>query len=52
MDNEKYINKEEAPENGSMANNLEEVKILGEQMDRMNTNQELKEKGLQPDPAQ
>lgn len=52
MDKEKVIHKDYVPENSSMAKNLEEVKALGQQMEQMNTNQELQEMGLQPDPMQ
>lgn len=51
MDKEKTVHQKE-PVNGSMANNLDEVKALGKQMEEMDTNQELEEQGLQPDPAQ
>ena len=42
----------EKAENGSMAPDLEDMKQLGKDMDRMKTNQTLKEEGLVPDPAQ
>lgn len=38
--------------NGSMAPDLEEMKELGKSMDKMKTNQELNEKGLESDPIQ
>ncbi|OZI10583.1 hypothetical protein [Bacillus sp. FJAT-42315] len=38
--------------NGSMASDLEEMKLLGKQMERQRTNQELKQKKRQPDPVQ
>lgn len=40
------------PENGSMATNMEEVKQLGKQMDRMRDNKELEEDNRVSDPAQ
>ncbi|MFJ7827739.1 hypothetical protein [Psychrobacillus sp. NPDC096623] len=40
------------PENGSMATNMEEVKLLGKQMDRMRDNKELEEDNRVSDPAQ
>ena len=40
------------PENGSMATNMEEVKQLGKQMDRMRDNKELEEGNRVSDPAQ
>lgn len=40
------------PENGSMATNMEEVKKLGKQMDRMRDNKELEEDNRVSDPAQ
>lgn len=38
--------------NGNMANNLEEVKRLGKEMEGMSTNEELGKEGLQADPEQ
>ncbi len=40
------------PENGSMANNMDEVKTLGKQMERMRDNKELEEDNRVADPAQ
>lgn len=40
------------PENGSMATNMEEIKLLGKQMDRMRDNKELEEDNRVSDPAQ
>lgn len=40
------------PENGSMATNMEEVKQLGKQMDRMRDNKELEEDNRVSDPVQ
>ncbi|MGB3102754.1 MAG: hypothetical protein WBB56_12675 [Psychrobacillus psychrotolerans] len=40
------------PENGSMATNMEELKQLGKQMDRMRDNKELEEDNRVSDPAQ
>ncbi|AWB45981.1 hypothetical protein DCC85_18600 [Paenibacillus sp. CAA11] len=39
-------------ENGSMVNDLEDMKILGDDMNEMNTNEEDEQKGLRPDPEQ
>ncbi|WP_203364101.1 hypothetical protein [Bacillus sp. REN10] len=38
--------------NGSMATDLEEMKLLGKQMERQRTNQQLKQNKRQPDPVQ
>lgn len=38
--------------NGSMVTNMEDAKYLGEQMDYLRTNEELKEFGWIPDPIQ
>lgn len=38
--------------NGSMAPDFEEMKELGKSMDKMKTNQELNEQGLESDPIQ
>lgn len=38
--------------NGNMANNLEEVKRLGKEMEGMSTNEELGKEGLAADPEQ
>lgn len=40
------------PENGSMANNMDEVKTLGKQMERMRDNKGLEENNRVADPAQ
>ncbi|MGM0864108.1 MAG: hypothetical protein ACQEWF_05405 [Bacillota bacterium] len=40
------------PENGSMASDMEEMEQLGKQMDKLRTNEELKEDKKQPDPVQ
>ncbi|WP_370296712.1 hypothetical protein [Rossellomorea marisflavi] len=45
-------NHEQEPENGSMAGNMEEMEQLGKQMERLRTNEELKEDKKQPDPVQ
>lgn len=51
--NKKSSEKNDVPENSSMAKNMEEVKELGREMDRMLTNKELKEeKDLDSDPKQ
>lgn len=38
--------------NGSMVNDMEDLKRLGKEMDEMDTNSEDKEKGLENDPKQ
>ncbi len=48
---EKHITNSE-PENGSMAQDFEEVELLGKQMERLRTNEELKDDKMQPDPVQ
>ncbi|MBD7945511.1 MULTISPECIES: hypothetical protein [Psychrobacillus] len=45
-------NLKNGPENGSMATNMDEVKTLGKQMERMRDNQELEEDNRVSDPAQ
>lgn len=51
--NKKASEKNDVPENSSMAKNMEEVKELGREMNRMLTNKELKEeKDLDSDPKQ
>ncbi|TMU88293.1 hypothetical protein FGG79_09400 [Bacillus sp. BHET2] len=40
------------PKNGSMANDMEEMEQLGKQMEKLRTNEELKEDKKQPDPVQ
>ncbi|WP_409295003.1 hypothetical protein V1498_17470 [Peribacillus sp. SCS-26] len=40
------------PENSSMARNMDEMKILGSQMENMRTNEELSRRGRHPDPVQ
>ncbi|MFD3262036.1 hypothetical protein ACE3MQ_25875 [Paenibacillus lentus] len=39
-------------ENGSMVNDMEDLKQLGEDMDEMSTNSEDEAQGLTPDPEQ
>lgn len=39
-------------ENGSMVNDMEDLKQLGEDMDEMSTNSEDEARGLKPDPEQ
>ncbi|MNJ52059.1 hypothetical protein D3C77_473780 [compost metagenome] len=39
-------------ENGSMVNDMEDLKQLGEDMEEMSTNSEDKTNGLKPDPEQ
>jgi hypothetical protein len=46
------LDKNYEPDNGSMANDMEEMEQLGKQMDRLRTNEELKEDDKQPDPVQ
>ncbi|WP_170110139.1 hypothetical protein [Peribacillus acanthi] len=49
----KDIKKEKVPENSSMAKNMEEMKELGKEMERMKTEKELeKETGKNSDPDQ
>lgn len=38
--------------NGTMVRNLKEMKESGKIMERMKTNQQIKEEGLEPDPKQ
>ncbi|MBB3108531.1 hypothetical protein FHS18_000559 [Paenibacillus phyllosphaerae] len=42
----------ETAQNGSMVQDLDDLKRLGHDMERMRTNQELEEDGLVPDPKQ
>ncbi|HET7656691.1 MAG TPA: hypothetical protein VFK37_00235 [Bacillales bacterium] len=46
--------KEEAekPENSSMAKDEKEMERLGKEMETMDTNKQVKEKGQRPDPEQ
>ncbi|PFG07287.1 hypothetical protein [Bacillus sp. es.034] len=46
------LDKNDEPENGSMAHDMEEMEQLGKQMDKLRTNEELKEDKKQPDPVQ
>ncbi|MCA1056578.1 hypothetical protein LCM10_16380 [Rossellomorea aquimaris] len=46
------LDKNYEPDNGSMAHDFEEMEQLGKQMDRLRTNEELKEDDKQPDPVQ
>lgn len=39
-------------ENGSMVNDMEDLKQLGEDMDEMSTNSQDEARGLKPDPEQ
>ncbi len=53
MKKNKYeIDKNDEPKNGSMANDMSEMEELGKQMDKLRTNEELKEDHKQPDPVQ
>ncbi|WP_199738074.1 hypothetical protein [Falsibacillus albus] len=52
MNNEKKNSKKPEEKNGSMASSMKEVKQLGRQMEKHRTNEEVKEKGKQPDPVQ
>ncbi|WP_313894736.1 hypothetical protein [Psychrobacillus sp.] len=45
-------NLKNGPENGSMATNMEEVKQLGKQMEKLRDEQELKKDHRAADPAQ
>lgn len=40
------------PNNSSMAKDMKEMKYQGRVMERMNTNEEVKDKGQDPDPKQ
>lgn len=40
------------PNNSSMAKDMKEMKYQGRVMERMNTNDEVKDKGQDPDPKQ
>ncbi|OIK12102.1 hypothetical protein BIV59_09970 [Bacillus sp. MUM 13] len=46
------VKKDYVPENSSMAQNLEEMKDLGKQMEHLRTNEELKEWGKRPGTVQ
>jgi hypothetical protein len=46
------IDKNDEPNNSSMAHDMEEIVQLGKQMDRLRTNEELKKDNKQPDPVQ
>ncbi|WP_180955040.1 hypothetical protein [Bacillus sp. V3-13] len=46
------MDKNNAPMNGSMAPNMEEMINLGKQMENLRTNQELKQDDKMPDPIQ
>lgn len=50
--NKHELDKNYEPENGSMASDLKEMEELGKQMDKLRTNEELKEDEKQPDPVQ
>ncbi|TQR19078.1 hypothetical protein [Psychrobacillus vulpis] len=45
-------NLKNGPENGSMATNMEEVKLLGKQMEKLRDQNELKKDHRAADPAQ
>ena len=45
-------NLKNGPENGSMATNMDEVKTLGKQMERLRDNNELEQDNRVSDPAQ
>ncbi|MDP4551684.1 hypothetical protein [Guptibacillus hwajinpoensis] len=45
-------NRKEKPENSSMAMDEEEMKELGKEMEKLDTNEKVKEKGRRPDPKQ
>lgn len=46
------MKEEQKPQNSSMTQNLEEMKEHGEAMENMDTNKQLKKKGIEPDPKQ
>ncbi|NQD64896.1 hypothetical protein HP456_02995 [Bacillus haikouensis] len=52
VDKKFELDKKYEPDNGSMAHDLEEMELLGKQMDRLRTNEELKKDEKQPDPVQ
>ncbi|QFG00156.1 multidrug ABC transporter ATPase [Psychrobacillus glaciei] len=45
-------NLKNGPENGSMATNMEEVKLLGKQMEKLRDDNELEQDNRVSDPAQ
>ncbi|WP_169525539.1 hypothetical protein [Pseudalkalibacillus hwajinpoensis] len=45
-------NRKEKPENSSMAMDEKEMKELGKEMEELDTNEQVKEKGRRPDPEQ
>lgn len=48
----KDLDKNDTANNSRMAENIEEVKKLGKQMEHLKTNKELKEENIVPDPIQ
>jgi hypothetical protein len=52
IDKKQELERNNEPENGSMAHGMEEMELLGKQMDRLRTNEELKKDDKQPDPVQ
>lgn len=48
----KELDKNYTPRNSSMAENIEEMKNLGKQMENLRSNEELKEYEKYPDPIQ
>ncbi|MGM0903740.1 hypothetical protein [Mesobacillus maritimus] len=48
----KDLDKNDTAKNSRMAENIEEVKKLGKQMEHLKTNTELKEENKVPDPIQ
>ncbi|MCA1061827.1 hypothetical protein QTG56_20980 [Rossellomorea sp. AcN35-11] len=50
--NKPELDRNDEPENGSMANDMAEMKELGKQMDKLRTNEELEDDKKQPDPVQ
>ncbi|MEG9299072.1 hypothetical protein V6B33_21715 [Mangrovibacillus sp. Mu-81] len=52
VDKKQELDRNNEPDNGSMAHDMEEMELLGKQMDRLRTNEELKEDDKQPDPVQ
>lgn len=46
------MKEEQKPKNSSMTQNLEEMKEHGEVMEKMDTNKQVKQKGMEPDPKQ
>ena len=46
------MKEEQKPKNSSMTQSLEEMKEHGKAMEKMDTNKQVKQKGMEPDPKQ